>query len=100
MDESQKKIRYDSAVGRQLEDGKRFMKSNNFEKAMKLFQECVKKESDNIEALYLLGVSAFHLEDYEESIKSLTAVLLREDHFRKNVYLFLAISYKKTNNVD
>lgn len=41
------------------------MKNNNFEKALKLFQDCIRKENDNIEASYLLGVSAFHLEDYE-----------------------------------
>jgi len=26
--------------------------------------------------------------------------LLREDHYRKNVYLFLGISYKKIGNID
>ena len=64
MDDSQKKGKNDSVVSKQLQDGKKYMKNNNFDKALKLFQECTKKESDNIEALYLLGVSAFHLEDY------------------------------------
>ena len=53
-----------------------------------------------MEALYLLGVSTFHLEDFENCIKCLTNVLLRDDHYRKNVYLFLAISYKKTGLID
>lgn len=37
---------------------------------------------------------------YDEVIKSLTAVLLRDDHYRKNVYLFLAIAEKKMGNCE
>lgn len=75
------------------------MKNNNFDKAIKVFQECLKKENDSIEARYLLGVSAFHLEDYEEAIQALSSVLIKDAYYRKNVYLFLAISYKKVGNI-
>lgn len=53
-----------------------------------------------METIYLLGVSAFHLEEYEQAIQALSSVLLKDDHYRKNVYLFLAISYKKTGNIE
>lgn len=43
MDDSHKKLRYDTAVTKQLEEGKKHMKNNNFQKAMKLFHECLKK---------------------------------------------------------
>lgn len=50
-----------------------------------------------MEVLYLFGVCKYHLEFYLEAIKIFKSLLLKDDHYRKNVYLFLAISYKKTN---
>lgn len=76
------------------------MKSNAFERAIQIFKEVLIKDEDNIEANYLLGVSYFHLEKYDECIKNLTNVLLKEDHYRKNVYLFLGIAYKKEGLID
>lgn len=38
MDDSQRKVRYESAVTKQLEEGKKHMKNNQFERALKLFQ--------------------------------------------------------------
>jgi tetratricopeptide (TPR) repeat protein len=55
---------------------------------------------ENIEIVYLLGVCKYHLGLYNEAIKAFTSVLLKDDHYRKNVYLFLAIAYKKINEVD
>lgn len=43
LEESQKRVRYDSVLGKQLEEGKKHMKNNNFEKALKIFQDSVKK---------------------------------------------------------
>lgn len=37
------------------------MKNNNYEKSMKLFKDCLQKDPENIEALYLLGLSCYHL---------------------------------------
>ncbi len=76
------------------------MKNNQFEKAISFFSECLSKESNSIELLYLLGVCTFHLEHYEEVIKYLTAVVSQDDQYRKNVYLFLAIAYKKVLMID
>lgn len=48
----------------------------------------------------MLGVCFFHLEDYEEVIKYLSDIIIKDEDYRKNVYLFLAISYKKLQMID
>ena len=96
MEESSKKSRGDPHTSRLMDEARKHMKNNSFEQAIALFQETLCKDEDNVEALYLLGVSTFHLEDYENCIKCLSNVLMRDDHYRKNVYLFLGIAYKKT----
>ena len=42
-----------------------------------------------------MGVCAFHLEQYEEAITNFTNLLEQDSQYRKNAYLFLAISHKK-----
>ena len=46
--------------------------------------------------MYLMGVCAFHLEHYREAITNFTNLLAQDSQYRKNAYLFLAISHKKT----
>lgn len=77
------------------------MKNNQFEKAANIYEQILHKEgTSNIEVLYLLGVCKYHLERFEEAIKIFINVLVKDDHYRKNVYLFLAISYKKINEIE
>jgi hypothetical protein len=45
--------------------------------------------------MYLKGVCAFHLEHYQEAITNFTNLLDQDNQYRKNAYLFLAISQKK-----
>ena len=42
-----------------------------------------------------MGVCAFHLEHYQEAITNFTNLLAQDSQYRKNAYLFLAISHKK-----
>lgn len=42
-----------------------------------------------------MGVCAFHLEHYQEAIANFTNLLAVDGQYRKNAYLFLAISHKK-----
>jgi tetratricopeptide (TPR) repeat protein len=92
--------KHPSALNKWLEEGRQHMNNNNFAKANKIFQEYLKKESEHIEAQYLLGLSHFYLENYAESVQWLSRVLDKDDHFRNCAYLFLAISHKKTNNIE
>lgn len=61
MEDSGKRGKTDSHTGRLMEEARKLMKGNHFDQAIGIFQECLRKDEDNIEALYLLGVSAFHL---------------------------------------
>ena len=76
------------------------MKNNQFERGLAVFSECTQRDPNSLEAQYLLGVCAFHLEHYEESIKYFSFVLNQDPQFRKNAYLFLAISLKKMQHHD
>lgn len=76
------------------------MKNNQFERGLAIFSECTQRDPNSLEAQYLLGVCAFHLEHYEEAIKYFNIVLGQDPQYRKNAYLFLAISYKKKQQHD
>ena len=47
-----------------------------------------------------MGVCAFHLEHYQEAIANFTNLLAADGQYRKNAYLFLAISHKKRNSYE
>ena len=57
------------------------------------------EDNNNLEILYLLGICSFHLENYEQTIKYFNEVLIRDDGYRRNVFFFLAIAYKRINNI-
>lgn len=76
------------------------MKNNQFEKGLAIFAECTNRDSNNLEAQYLLGVCAFHLEHHDEAITHFTELLTHDPQYRKNAYLFLAISHKKNQNLE
>lgn len=47
-----------------------------------------------------MGVCAFHLEHHQEAIANFTNLLATDGQYRKNAYLFLAISHKKRNSYE
>ena len=53
-----------------------------------------------MELYYLIGVCYFHLNSYENVVKYLSEILLKDENYKKNMYLFLSISYKKLNLID
>jgi cytochrome c-type biogenesis protein CcmH/NrfG len=75
------------------------MKNNQFEKGLTLFADCINRDPNNLEAQYLLGVCAFHLERHDQVILHFTNLLALDPKYRKNAYLFLAISHKKNQNL-
>ena len=88
------------------------MKSHLFQEAIKVFNQllsCLESPSSHskntlfdsspikptTECHYLIGVCYFHLGDYEKVVQELTQVIGFDQEYRKNVYLFLGIAYKK-----
>ena len=48
----------------------------------------------------MIGVCHFHLNSYENVVHELTQVIVLDQEYRKNVYLFLGIAYKKLNMIE
>ena len=84
-----------------LNEGKKHLKNSNFHKAEDCFREAMRyHEGNSVEVMYLLGICSFHLENYHEAIRLLNSVLLKDDAYRKNVFFFLAIAYKRINDIE
>lgn len=95
LEDSGKKGRGESTTNKVITQGKKLMKNNQFQKGLAIFAECTSRDPKNLEATYLMGVCAFHLEHYQEAITNFTNLLAQDNQYRKNAYLFLAISHKK-----
>ena len=76
------------------------MKNNQFEKGLAVFAECTARHPQSLEARYLMGVCAFHLEHYPEAIEHFNVLLGHDPRYKKNAYLFLAISLKKQHQYE
>jgi tetratricopeptide (TPR) repeat protein len=93
------------------------MKSHHFQEAIKVFNQvlnCLESASSHskntfsdscptnpmTECHYLTGVCYFHLGVYEKVVQELTQVIGLDEEYRKNVYLFLGIAYKKLSMIE
>ena len=52
------------------------------------------------ECHYLTGVCHFHLGEFDKVVQELTQVIGYDQEYRKNVYLFLGIAYKKLSMIE
>ena len=55
---------------------------------------------DNLDALYIVGLSSSMLDRHELTIKCFEQLTAIRPSYKKNVYLFLSIAYKKTNRIE
>ncbi|KAL4437922.1 hypothetical protein ABPG74_001093 [Tetrahymena malaccensis] len=83
-----------------LQKGKQSFKENNIEEALKYFQEAMKEEPMMLESQYLLGVCYLSSSQYQKAIEQFCDLLEKNEHYKRNVYLLIAIAYKKTNTID
>lgn len=77
-----------------------YYKSREFNEAIVAGRGILSDNPDNIEALYIVGLCASMLEKHELTIKYFETLILLEPKYKKNVYLFLSIAYKKSNKMD
>lgn len=62
-----------------------------------MFKQSITLEHGLLDGHYFLAISYLGTSQYEKAIKEFQSVLSQDSKYRKNIYLLLAISYKKTN---
>ena len=75
-------------------------KKKNSQKALRLFKECLRYDSENVDCLYHMGSCCLNLQNYEQSIKYLSHAKNLNTSYNTNLYLYLAIDYKMLKNED
>lgn len=75
-------------------------KDKEYKNAVEIAQKLLRDDSKNLEALYILGLSASMISDHDTTISAFSHLLHLNPMYKKSVDLFLAISYKKRKMVD
>lgn len=70
-------------------------KEKNYKEALKFGETLLENENKNLDCLYIVGLSASMIEDYDKTILHFEKLIKISPKFKKNVYLFLSIAYKK-----
>ncbi|EGR34644.1 hypothetical protein IMG5_005100 [Ichthyophthirius multifiliis] len=83
-----------------FQKGKQLFKENNIEEALKCFNEALKEDQMMLESQYLLGVCFLSFNQYSKAIEQFCDLLEKNENFKKNVFLLIAIAYKKTNEIN
>jgi tetratricopeptide (TPR) repeat protein len=66
----------------------------------RFFEKAIQLNPDNCDALYLLGVSDFSMNDFQEAVVSFTTLIKKNPSHKKHAYILMAIIYKKSNDFD
>lgn len=93
-----------SSIG-QLEDPRvkemmSFYKTRDYNEAIAIGTAILNDRPEAADVLYIVGLSCSMLEKHELTIKYFESLISVKPQFKKNVYLFLSISYKKLGKVE
>ncbi|CAD8125026.1 unnamed protein product [Paramecium sonneborni] len=80
--------------------GQNAFREKNLIEAIKYYNECILLDSLHIPSRYMLGVCHFSLNQYDKCIKELKFVKEQQPNYNKNVYIILALGYKKLMQLD
>lgn len=75
-------------------------KARDYSEAIALGRNILADNPDCLDALYIVGLSASMLDRHDLTIKYFESLLKLQPLYKKNVYLFLSIGYKKTANIE
>ncbi|CAK79215.1 unnamed protein product (macronuclear) [Paramecium tetraurelia] len=75
--------------------GQNAFREKNLIEAIKYYNECILIDSLHVPSRYMLGVCHFSQNQYEKCIKELKFVKEQQPNYNKNVYIILALGYKK-----
>ena len=73
-------------------------KEKKYAEALPLFKEALESGYKLTENIYLSGVCYLWLGDYDNAIQEFTNLLDKQAFQYKNIFLLIAIAYKKVNN--
>jgi tetratricopeptide (TPR) repeat protein len=77
-----------------------FYKARDYNEAITVGRSILAQDSTNLDALYIVGLSSSMLDRQEFTINHFESLLSLHPTYKKNVYLFLSIAYKKIGKVD
>ena len=70
-------------------------KAKNYQNALFLGDEILGREPKKTSVLYIAGLASSMIEMHEKTVDYFTKLINLEPKYKKNVYLFLSIAYKK-----
>ena len=77
-----------------------YFKMKDYTKSSKLFIELINEDPLNVLATYLAGISFFKINKYQKAIQYLMKASELSPNIKPNVYLYVGISYIKTNSME
>ncbi|EGR32790.1 hypothetical protein IMG5_070720, partial [Ichthyophthirius multifiliis] len=80
--------------------GKELMKQGEFNQALLQFQEALINDPQLQEAQYLQAICYLQLEKFQKSIDLFSDLIEKQQDYRRNIYLLVAICYKKINQLN
>lgn len=89
-----------SADDSRVKDMMSFYKSREYSEAIAAGRSILSDNPNHLEALYIVGLSSSMLDRHEFTIKHFETLLSLQPTFKKNVYLFLSIAYKKLGKIE
>lgn len=86
---------------RNLEEMRNLYKNDDYHGAIFKGEEVLKDHPDDLDALYIFGLSCSMVEKHQDAIEAFEKLIGTEPRYKKTktVYLFLSIGYKKLGNV-
>ncbi|CAD8101860.1 unnamed protein product [Paramecium sonneborni] len=100
-DHSRNNIIYNEiTTSTELNEGKKLFTDNKIEEALKTFQNYLSKYGLNPEALYLSGLCYMSLDQEDKYIEQFQTLIKTFPTFKRNVYMYLALSLKKNNLIN
>lgn len=105
---SVKKLMQEKAVKKKkklesdIEEMRNLYKNDKYEEAISKAEEVLAVNPDDLDTLYIYGLSCSMVEDHENSVRVFNRLIEIEPRYKKTktVYLFLSIGYKKLGKME
>lgn len=103
MSQKDKRIATDHHIASEdsrVKDMMSFYKSREYSEAIAVGKSILSDNPNHLDALYIVGLSSSMLDRHEFTIKHFETLLGLQPAYKKNVYLFLSIAYKKIGKIE